>query len=98
MVEIKQTNASAASKKKQTARKKATGTRKTPGKIAGVKRAAARQAVVQKVPRTAIAPDQRHRMIAENAFLKAERRCFQGGDAIKDWLDAETEVDTSLAY
>jgi len=96
MVDIKQTSASAASNKKQTARKKATGTRKTPGKIAGEKRTTAQQKVAQKIPRTAITPDKRHRKIAEKAFLKAERRSFEGGDPIGDWLDAETEVDASL--
>jgi len=39
----------------------------------------------------------RHRMIAEAAFLQAEKRGFQGGDPVSDWLEAEKSVDRSLA-
>lgn len=37
-------------------------------------------------------PDQRHRMIAEAAYFRAERRGFQGGCPIEDWLVAEREI------
>ena len=81
MAQIRQTSESAASNKKQATRKKATGMRKTAAK---------------KIPSTVVTPDERHRLIAETAFLKAERRSFQGGDPVEDWLKAETEVDNSL--
>lgn len=38
----------------------------------------------------------RQRMIAEAAYFKAERRGFNGGDAVRDWCEAEAEVDGRL--
>lgn len=35
-------------------------------------------------------------MIAERAYLRAERRGFQGGSPLQDWLEAEAEVDELL--
>lgn len=37
--------------------------------------------------------DRRLKMIAEAAYYRAERRGFQNGDAISDWLEAEAEID-----
>jgi hypothetical protein len=34
-------------------------------------------------------------MIAEAAYLRAERRGF-GGDAVRDWCEAEAEIDARL--
>lgn len=42
-------------------------------------------------------PDDRFRMIAEAAYLKAEQRGFQGGNEMSDWLQAEAEVDARFA-
>ena len=58
----------------------------------------AKQATGKKRPRqTAHASidssHQRQRLIAEAAYYKAERRGFQEGDALLDWLEAESEVD-----
>ena len=39
----------------------------------------------------------RHDAIALEAWLRAERRGFAGGDPVADWLDAEREVDAQLA-
>jgi hypothetical protein len=39
---------------------------------------------------------QRQQMIAEAAYLKAERRGFDGGDAVRDWCEAEAEIDARL--
>ena len=39
---------------------------------------------------------QRQRMIAEAAYFKAERRGFEGGDPVRDWCEAEAEVDARL--
>jgi hypothetical protein len=39
---------------------------------------------------------QRRRMIAEAAYFRAERRGFSGGDAVRDWCEAEAEVDARL--
>jgi hypothetical protein len=35
-------------------------------------------------------------MIAEAAYFKAERRGFNGGDAVRDWCEAEAEIDARL--
>jgi hypothetical protein len=36
-------------------------------------------------------------MISESAYLRAERRGFQGGDPVADWLESEKEVDRMLS-
>jgi len=46
--------------------------------------------------RSRVSPEQRHAMIAEGAYLRAERRGFSGGDPLSDWLAAEEEVDELL--
>ena len=79
--------------KSATRKKKAVGKRKTAGKVAGKKPAAAKKATTKSRSRNTVAPDLRRRMIAEAAFLIAERRGFLAGDPIKDWLAAEKEVD-----
>jgi hypothetical protein len=35
-------------------------------------------------------------MIAEAAYFRAERRGFNGGDAVRDWCEAEAEIDAQL--
>ena len=37
----------------------------------------------------------REEMIAISAYYLAERRGFNGGDPMQDWLVAESEIDTS---
>ena len=44
-----------------------------------------------------VSAEQRHAMIAESAYRRAERREFTGGDPVADWLDSEKEVDALLA-
>lgn len=41
-------------------------------------------------------PKSRHERIAEAAYFRAERRGFEGGDPVADWIDAEREVDAAL--
>jgi hypothetical protein len=45
-----------------------------------------------------ISTEQRRQMIAEAAYFRAERRGFNGGDgdAFRDWVDAEGEIDERL--
>jgi hypothetical protein len=45
---------------------------------------------------TGIHVDERQRMIAEEAYLRAERRGFTGGDPAQDWVEAEIEIDRRL--
>ena len=44
-----------------------------------------------------VTADLRRALIAESAYLRAERRGFQGGDPVADWLDSEKEVDLLLS-
>ena len=39
---------------------------------------------------------QRHRMISEAAYYRAEHRGFDGGDTLEDWLVAESEIDSMI--
>ena len=39
---------------------------------------------------------QRQQMIAEAAYFRAEHRGFSGGDAVRDWCEAEAEIDARL--
>lgn len=43
-----------------------------------------------------VAKIDRHEMIAIEAYLRAERRSFSGGDPMRDWLEAEKQVDAVL--
>lgn len=43
-----------------------------------------------------VSAGQRQQMIAEAAYFRAERRGFNGGDAVRDWCEAEAEVDARL--
>jgi Protein of unknown function (DUF2934) len=38
----------------------------------------------------------RYQMIAEAAYFRAESRGFVGGNTIKDWLEAEAEINNIL--
>ena len=40
--------------------------------------------------------ERRQQMIAEAAYLIAERRGFEGGDPAQDWIEAEMVVNNSL--
>jgi len=39
----------------------------------------------------------REEMIREAAYYRAEKRGFQGGDPLADWLSSEEEVNTALS-
>ena len=43
-----------------------------------------------------ITPKERHRKIAEVAYVKAESRAFQGGSPERDWYEAAAEIDVML--
>lgn len=36
----------------------------------------------------------RHRRIATAAYYRSKRRGFNNGDEIKDWIEAESEIDS----
>lgn len=39
-----------------------------------------------------ITPEQRHQMIAEAAYRRAQERSFVGGNPENDWYEAEVEI------
>ena len=43
-----------------------------------------------------LAGEDRLQLIAEAAYLRAERRGFQSGRELEDWLAAEIEIDALL--
>jgi hypothetical protein len=43
-----------------------------------------------------VTAEQLRQMIAEAAYFRAQRRGFQGGNAVDDWLAAEAEVEHAL--
>jgi hypothetical protein len=47
-------------------------------------------------PRAKLNPEARHALIAEAAYLRAERRGFAPGHETEDWLAAEVEVEALL--
>ncbi len=47
--------------------------------------------------RVRISAAERHHLIAEAAYLRAEHRGFSSGDPVIDWLAAEVEIDTALS-
>lgn len=50
----------------------------------------------QKVTKTIITSEDRHRMIAEAAYYLAEKRGFQGGCPEGDWHLAAQEIDKTI--
>jgi hypothetical protein len=47
-------------------------------------------------PRAQVSAEARHALIAQAAYLRAERRGFVPGHETEDWLAAEAEVDALL--
>jgi len=41
---------------------------------------------------------ERHALIAAEAYLLAERRGFEAGHEVEDWVAAEAEVDARLSH
>lgn len=66
-------------------------TRKVAAKPTGKAKAKRKTAPVP------LSTEQRRQRIAEAAYFRALSRGFEGGDPVADWLDAEREVDKSLA-
>jgi hypothetical protein len=100
----KTTKASAMSKKTSASKKTSTSKKKPTSKKstdkAETKTAGApiqRKARGKMSSATPISHDERRRLIAEAAYLRAEARGFEGGDPTVDWLEAEHEVDARTA-
>jgi DNA anti-recombination protein RmuC len=56
------------------------------------------QVILQVTPMSVnkVSADERHQMIAEAAYFRAERRGFCGDDSLHDWIEAEAEVSERL--
>ncbi len=50
----------------------------------------------QKSDTQTISAEQHYRMVAEAAYYLAERRGFQEGDVMADWLQAEIDIERML--
>ena len=55
-----------------------------------------RKSPTDKPARAEVTPEARRALIAETAYLRAERRGFEPGQETEDWLAAEAEVDALL--
>lgn len=80
--------------KKKVTGKKAVSTRKTPAKKLTSKTSKSARPEILSVK---IAPEERWRLIATAAYLKAEKRGFASGSELQDWIEAEKEID-QLVY
>ena len=97
-------SANPAARKKTPAANKTTAaatsaTSKTAGKTQEKKTASTptkAKAVRKRTAVTPISAEERQRLIAEAAYLRAELRNFVGGDPVQDWLEAEADVNASL--
>lgn len=47
--------------------------------------------------RDPVSAEERQRMIVTAAYFRAERRDFESGHELEDWLEAEAEIDRQLA-
>ncbi len=52
----------------------------------------------QNVDPELISPEQFQALVAERAYLKAEKRGFEAGHELEDWLEAEKEVSNQCFY
>ena len=74
-------------KKKSSAR---SAVKKTPMKKPKIK------AVAKTKPALAVPPEQRHRMISEAAFYISKRHGSSNTDPLRDWVEAETEINLMM--
>ncbi len=44
-----------------------------------------------------ITQEQREHMIAEAAYYLAEHRHFKGGDPVRDWLQAQSDINRKIS-
>jgi Protein of unknown function (DUF2934) len=70
-----------------------------PNQTTGTKAATktAKRRVNSRPKKVALSPQLREEMIREAAYFRAEKRGFDGGDPLADWLSSEQEVDTALS-
>jgi hypothetical protein len=99
----------AATKKAPVARKKVAGKKAVAKKAVAKKATTTKKAVAKKKvtstqntaarplsSRSSVSERERRRLIAEQAYLRAEKRGFTPGGEVEDWLESEKWVDTQL--
>ena len=90
-------------KKKTTTKRSAkrTATKKTAVNVkkASTRNVARKPAITSRPDISAIniSPEERWKMIAIAAYLKAEKRGFEPGGEFQDWSEAEQEVDKLMS-
>ena len=84
------------SRPKRSTTKSATSGTTTPKTLKARPRVTKAAARPSDVVAPMIDPEYRRALIAEAAYLRAERRNFAPGYEVDDWLNAESEVDTRL--
>lgn len=105
LIKPKATTKSAASKPapekmgiaKKTVAKKAApkaGSTKAVAEKSAPKRPTSRTAAKPQSGGNGITAEERHRMICNAAYFRAERRGFANGDPQQDWLEAEQEIES----
>lgn len=65
-------------------------------KAKGASTGAAKTPEATHIAPTVITSEERHRLIAEAAYLLAEKRGFQGGNAQQDWYEAAAQIDRMI--
>ncbi|MCC7329950.1 MAG: DUF2934 domain-containing protein [Gammaproteobacteria bacterium] len=65
--------------------------------VATRKDVAVKSAAVAVTRKMRMAGEDRHRLIAEAAYFRAEQRGFVPGCELEDWLAAELEIDALFA-
>ena len=84
------------SSKKKTSKKKTPAKKKVTSKKTAAKKTRPSKAKNSSAARFEINAEERWRMIANSAYLKAEARGFAPGHETEDWLQAEKEVDALI--
>lgn len=74
-----------------------TAAEKTPASPVAAAPRVRKRSVKTDAPGVQISEDMRRGMIAQVAYLRAERRGFCGGSETEDWLAAEAEVGALLS-
>jgi Protein of unknown function (DUF2934) len=78
---------------KKTTRRKATA---APAELTDSAAMVVLESVTTTASATSIDPDVRRRMVAAEAYFRAERRGFAAGNELEDWVAAEAAVDRRL--
>jgi len=78
--------------RRKAAPRRAAAATPTPAAVA----AATMKNVSDAPARRIVSAAERARMIAEAAYYRAQRRGFSNGDPVRDWAEAEAEIDAML--